>query len=142
MTGSLGNMAAGLLAISVLVLDRRPVKVVADGQVSVGGGAQLLTSNDGTVLSVTGPDPRTVLRAYCGAASPRHRLEPLDVVPSARLGNNGRLGLMRDSDEPAVVLSIAIHQDLESNLWRAGGDDGPLIARPAPDGAVRAVRKR
>jgi hypothetical protein len=103
--------------------------------------AEVRTAGD-VVLQITGPDPRTVLRAYCTAASRGARLEPLAVVPSSLPGARARIGLLRDPRRPDDLLAITIREDPEAGLWRAGEDGKPVLAEPAPTGAEGAVRQR
>ena len=107
------------------------------------GDAEVRTSSDGMVLQVSGPDPRSVLRAYCAASGRAGRLEPLDVAPSSAPGvGRARVGLLRDPYRPDDLLSITIREDREGGRWIAGDGVHPLIADPAPTGSELAVRRR
>ena len=137
---------AGLTAVIIaglLLLPQSPkAPVVSRSTPRTIGTADLITSDRGEVLGVMGPDPRSVLRAYCAADTREARLEPLDVVPSARLGSGARYGLLRDPRRPDDLLAIAILEDRESNRWQAGDGRTPLVATLAPEGAIQAIRKR
>jgi len=106
------------------------------------GAASVTTDERGRVVEVIGPDPRTVLRTYCVEGSKNARFEPLDVVPSSRLGPGVRIGLLRDPRHPDDLLAISIREDRESNHWRAGDGHRPLVAAAAPVGAEQAVQKK
>lgn len=106
------------------------------------GGAEIRTDPGGRVLQVLGPDPRSVLRAYCAASGRSGRLEPLNVVPSSLPGKGrARVGLLRDPYRPDDLLSITIREELESGHWLAGDGEDPLVAGPAPAGSELAVRR-
>jgi hypothetical protein len=106
------------------------------------GAASVTTDDSGRIVEVIGPDPRTVLRTFCVEAAKDGRYEPLDVVPSSRLGARARLGLFRDPRHPEDLLAISILEDRESSHWRAGDGHRPLVASPAPVGAEQAVQKK
>lgn len=140
--GRTALMLAVLVALLVavgLLSDHGVGPVRLDGEAGRVHGAEFVATDDGVVLSVSAPDPHTVLRGYC-AASPNGRLEPLDVVPSARLGSGARLGLMRDVRRPDHLLAITIREDRATDRWRAGDGSTRLVPRLAPEEAMQAVR--
>jgi hypothetical protein len=104
------------------------------------GPAEVRSDAGGRIVEVIGPDPRSVLRAYCVQGASRGRLEPLKVVPSSLPGARTHLGLLRDLRRPEQLLAIPIREDRASSRWLAGDGSRPLLAEPAPRGAHRAIR--
>ena len=136
-------LLASLFVVIVIVAATRNA-----GETFVGGSeaalelgpAEVRTDSQGQIFQVLGPDPRSVLEAFCTATG--RRLEPLDVVPTGRAGQRVRLGLLRDPQRPDSLRAITIHEDRVSGRWRAGEAGRALIADPAPPGAEVALRKR
>ncbi len=129
-----------VVAAALLVMrDSRIVPNAGSRSETRYGTAGARTDGYGRVTEVRGPDPRSVLRAYCVAATRRGRLEPLEVVPSALPGGRTRLGLLRDPRRPDDLLAITIREDRDSGVWRAGDGRKLLVAEPAPEGAERAI---
>jgi hypothetical protein len=104
-------------------------------------GAQVRTDEFGRILEVFGPDPRSVLDAYC-AADREKRYESLDVLPTAENGVPGRLGLLRRKRRSGEVLAIVLREDRAQNRWIAGDGKTHLVPRTAPRAAGEAVRER
>ncbi len=117
------------------------------GTVALGPGKELTlgdalarTDGGGRVVMVQGPNPRSVLRAYCAADTRGGRLEPLKTVASTQAGGSARLGLLRDPGRPSELLAIRIREDRKTGVWAAGDGTAPVIPESAPAGAARAVR--
>ena len=86
--------------------------------------------NEGQVIEVTGPDPRSVLNAYCRAMAPASRLEPLRLEKSSVSG--ARIGVFRYASQDSSPLAIEIRQDPGGRRWIAGTGDGPISPATAP----------
>ena len=116
--------------------------VVSRGSIAVRTilGAEVRTDSQGQVVRVAGPDPRSVLTAYC-ASRPEPAIEPVDIIPSARHGADVRLGLFREKDNPSNIYMIDISEDRAAAGWVVGDGAAPVIPAPAPRGAAE-VRRR
>lgn len=91
----------------------------------------------GRILQIIGPDPESVLQAYCNSGSPRGRWEALDLASAEPPSTRTRLGILRDTLERDAVRTIAIRQDLKSLRWVAGDGISRLVDSPAPQGIRR-----
>ncbi len=139
---------SALLALLVLVA-ASAIAIQGSGVgVRLGPGKQLtfgesLAQTDGTgrVTRVQGPNPRSVLRAYCAAHAGGGRLRPLEVIASAQTGRMARLGLLQDTSRPTDLLAVTINEDRKSGHWTVGDGRGPVVPELAPAGAGRALRK-
>ncbi len=140
------GVALALVALAVVLSNRSgaPAPESAGGaqaRVMV-GAAEVITDSNGRVTQVLGPDPRSVLVAYCRTGRLQGRFEALDVAPSPLDPKGTRVGLLRDPHEGTPTLAITILADLEANRWVAGDGRTPLEPLPAPDGAEAALRRR
>jgi len=96
------------------------------------------TDNKGRIVQVEGPDPRSVLEAYCAARRTREPLVPLGVMP-ATMGNlRVRVGVLRDPLNKDRLLAISIRRDRDASRWFAGDGRAELHALRAPDAATDA----
>lgn len=137
--GLLGS--AALIALAVVFRPTIPVPVAEHADTTrVVQGGEVRTDADGRVVSVSGPDPRTVLASYC-AADREQRFEAMGLVPPPTGGVGTRLGLLRRVGGSDVLLSIEIHENRALERWVAGGGVEPLVAGPAPSGAANGIRR-
>jgi len=87
----------------------------------------------GRVLEVTGPDPKSVLIAYCEASDSILGLSPLEITSTVPRFRSARLGLFRDFGALDAVYAIRIRKDASTGRWSAGGKSGaPIPVKPAP----------
>jgi hypothetical protein len=85
---------------------------------------------EGEITRLSGPDPRTVLKAYCD--SQPGGLEPLAIVDSVPPDPAGRLGVFRIRRTPDTALAIRIRRDWKTRQWVAGVNTGPIRVFEAP----------
>jgi hypothetical protein len=109
-----------------------PARAKADDEVT--------KDDEGQVLSVTGPDPQTVLLSYCRTASETNRFEPVELAPAVPPFPGTRLGVFRDFDRLESLFAIRIRQDSRSHRWKAGDGTRPISAFRAPDQPSDATR--
>jgi hypothetical protein len=129
----------GTLSLAFYVKSGRPVgagRLVTEKI----GAVELLLDTGGRVFQVSGPNPRSVLRAYCGAALPGRRLELVNLIAAAQPG--ARLGLVRDPADVSKLLAVTIREDAATQRWIAGDGLAPIVAGPAPAGAETATERR
>jgi hypothetical protein len=92
------------------------------------------TDEKGRVLEVVGPDPASVLVAYCEAGASVLGLAPLEITSTIPRFRTARLGLFRDRSAPDSIYAIRIRKDAETGRWIAGGKgDTPIPIKVAPN---------
>jgi hypothetical protein len=107
--------------------------VVADDPVAAAtAAAEVQTDHEGRVLRVAGPDPLTVLIAYCASDSMAERLEPVELARAMPPLPGTRLGIFRDADQSGALLSIRINKDQKTRRWVAGNGRAPIAMREPP----------
>jgi hypothetical protein len=84
------------------------------------------------VTQVVGPNPMTVLTAYCEAASDTYEREPLELAQAVPPTANERFGIFRDFSRLETNRAIRISQDHETQRWVAGDGQTPIPTRDAP----------
>ena len=97
---------------------------------TMASATKVRTDSEGQVIEVTGPDPRSVLNAYCRAMAPASRLEPMRLVPSSVRGT--QIGVFRYVSQDRSPLAIEIRMDPRGRRWTAGTGDGPISLATAP----------
>lgn len=91
----------------------------------------------GRVVGIVGPDPASVLLAYCRVS---RRLMPLEVTSTAPAVRDARLGVFLDPDDPAHRYAIRIRKDRSTHRWVAQSGGVPLQVITAPELPPQAVR--
>jgi hypothetical protein len=84
------------------------------------------------LTQVVGPNPMTVLKAYCEAASDTYEREPLELAQATPPTANERFGIFRDFSRLETNRAIRISQDRETQRWVAGDGQTPIPTRDAP----------
>ncbi len=104
------------------------------------------TDDQGQVIEVVGPDPRSVLLSYCDAVSGFLGVEPLSIRTLAPAFRDARLGLFQDYESEGAVRAIRIRRDSRSGRWVAGSGRGPIQVSDAselpPDTSSIEISKR
>ena len=85
--------------------------------------AEVLVDEFGRVTRVSGPDPRSVLDAFCGSVA---GLEPLQVTETRPPFAGARLGKLQDENEWGVTFAIRIKRDSSSSRWVTGNGRLPI----------------
>lgn len=105
------------------------------------GRIDVRTDEAGRVLEVNGPDPASVLAAYCEAAPTELGLAPLEITDTVPRFRHARLGTFRDFAALDSDYAIRIHRDSRTGRWVAGGHESVPIqvvnAPKLPDDAAR-----
>jgi hypothetical protein len=92
------------------------------------------TDATGQVVAVDGPDPESVLIAFCGAGRRAGRSEPIGIATSVPPNNYLRFGVFRDLDRPdSPPRAIRIHRDPRTGRWSAGDGRRPVPTEPPPE---------
>lgn len=97
------------------------------------GEVRIQTNTEGLIVRIEGPDPASVLDAYCESGESQRELECLRLMPSARNEPGIKLGIIRDRSAPEHQLAIYISKDRSGRRWTAGNGRSPLVAFQAPD---------
>jgi len=93
---------------------------------------RLLTNDDGRIVRIEGPDPASVLDAYCKSDEQQRQFEPLGVRAPAGDGGDLAMGILRDRSAPKDQLAIYISLNRSGRGWTAGNGRSPLVAFQAP----------
>ncbi len=104
------------------------------------------TNEQGQVIEVLGPDPRSVLVSYCDAVSGFLEVEPLAIRGTVPEFRNARLGVFQDHENGGAVRAIRIRLDSGSGRWVAGSGRAPIRTSdaselPADDGSIDVVQR-
>jgi hypothetical protein len=95
----------------------------------------------GRVLEVNGPDPSSVLVAYCEAAPTELGLAPIEITNTVPRFRHARLGTFRDFAALDSDYAIRIHRDSRTGRWVAGGHASvPIQVMKAPKLPADAMR--
>ena len=85
------------------------------------------TDDAGNLIEISGPDPSSVLRAFCGFGEGAERLEPVGLAKPPPPSSTGvRLGIYRDHDHMGAIPAIRIRRDLRTRRWVSGDGRGPI----------------
>jgi len=102
--------------------------------------------DEGQVIEVVGPDPKSVLLSYCNAVPGVLGVEPLSIRSTVPAFRGARLGLFNDHENAGAVLAIRIRLDSRSGRWVAGSGRAPIQTSDAselpPDASSIEISKR
>ena len=96
------------------------------------------TDAGGHIVRIEGPDPDSVLDAYCESAETLRAFESIGLMPSAPNKPGIRLGILRDPSASDHQLAIYISRDRSRRRWTAGNGRSPLVAFQAPQDSTEA----
>jgi hypothetical protein len=101
---------------------------------------EIRTDESGEVVEIVGPDPITVLIAFCDAGAYNLEPEPLEITETVPAFRHARLGLFRDYNALGNLYAIRIHRDWRTRRWVAGNGRGPIQVTEAPELPPDALR--
>jgi hypothetical protein len=87
------------------------------------GGTDVTRNEYGQVLQVLGPDPRTVLLAYCGVDLPIPNCEPEALTDTVPRFSGARLGLFR---KDGTLYAVRIRRGGSGGDWAVGDGEEPI----------------
>ena len=91
------------------------------------------TDSTGQLVEVVGPDPRSVLIAFCSTGRQSGRRDPIEIDPTAPPDASARWGLFRNLEQPSMpVRAILIRKDPRTGRWSAGDGRSPIMTEPPP----------
>jgi hypothetical protein len=92
----------------------------------VSSPVEIVVDRLGAPTLVTGPDPRSVLEAFCSHPQNSARLSPRSLVPSAVRGSGDQIGLIEDYEHGSGMRAVVISRDPRSRRWRIGNGRTPI----------------
>jgi hypothetical protein len=94
---------------------------------------EVKTDPKGRLLRISGPDPASVLIAFCNSGLDSGRYEPVELARPIPSLPGARLGIMSDGDELGTLQAIRITKDAKTRRWVAGDGRRPIrLADPPP----------
>ena len=91
------------------------------------------TDATGQLVEVVGPDPRSVLIAFCRTGRLSGRREPIEIGPTVPPDASSRWGVFRNLGQPSMpVRAILIRKDPRTGRWSAGDGRSPITTEPPP----------
>ena len=128
---------ASLIATPAAASSRHPVPVPAAEPPPVEPPPALTvprTDATGQLIEVLGPDPKSVLVAFCRSGRQSGQREPIEIGPTVPPDSAARWGMFRSLgalDTP--VRAILIRRDARTGRWSAGDGRSPITTIPAPE---------
>ncbi len=95
---------------------------------------------NGRLLEIEGPDPSSVLLAYCANQDPSDRYKPVELTSTVPPLPGTKLGIIHDELDLEHRYAIYIRRTLDNRRWIAGDGRQPLAALAAPDIPADAPR--
>ena len=92
------------------------------------------TDATGQLIEVLGPDPRSVLVAFCRSGRQSGQREPIEISPTVPSDAAARWGVFRNLGQlDTPVRAILIRKDPRTGRWSAGDGRSPVTTFPAPE---------
>jgi hypothetical protein len=98
---------------------------------------EIRTDAHGRVIEVVGPDPMSVLVAFCELSE---ELTPLEITSTMPAVRDARLGLFLDQTAAGGPSAIRIRKNAQTRRWAAESGGGPVHVVKAPELPPQAVR--
>jgi len=93
---------------------------------------RILRDEEGRMLEIEGPDPSSILLAYCANQEPDGRYRPLELtVPDPPFPGH-KLGVFTDEADLGKRYAITIRRTIQGRRWIASGGEQPIRATDAP----------
>jgi hypothetical protein len=90
----------------------------------------LQTNDQGRLTKIAGPDPNSVLEAFCRQEEHAGRFSPVTVAAATPPRPGLRLGVMRDHASAGGLLSVKIWLDAANSRWSIGNGRTPVQPEP------------
>lgn len=100
-------------------------------------GTEVRTDDSGQIVEIIGPDPRSVLLAYCASSPAMPRPLPIEITSTAPAMRTARLGVFLDFNSVGAARAIRIRRDSRTRRWVAGP---PIQVIDAPELPPQAIR--
>jgi hypothetical protein len=93
---------------------------------------KILRDPSGRVLEIEGPDPSSILLAYCANHEEEGRYRPLELTVPDPPFPGTKLGVFSDEDDLGKRYAIRIRRTIDGRHWVAGNGQEPIVAIDAP----------
>jgi hypothetical protein len=87
---------------------------------------------EGRVIEIVGPDPSSVLLAYCANQEPAERFHAIELTAAVPAYPGTKLGVFEDGAEIGKRYAIRIRRTINGRRWVAGDGEKPIAATVAP----------
>lgn len=92
---------------------------------------EVRTGPSGVLTQVTGPDPRSVLEAFCAHPSLSNRYLVEAISPGIFAGSGQLQGLLLEREHNFAVKGVLIDRDPRTHRWTIGNGLGPIVVLDA-----------
>ena len=99
---------------------------------------RLKNDAEGRVTEIEGPDPSSVLAAYCAHLEPPERYSVLELIDPVPPFAGTKLGVFVDKQEMGRRFAIRIRRSIQGRRWVAGDGETPIEAKPLSTGGPSA----
>jgi hypothetical protein len=93
---------------------------------------RILRDDEGRMLEIEGPDPSSILLAYCSNQDPDDRYRPVELTVPDPPWPGTKLGVFTDEAEMGKRYAIKIRRTIKGRRWIAGDGQRPISATEAP----------
>ena len=129
------GLASLVVSPAVAAAARRPAQAPAAPAVTQAPPPLTVPRTDATgqLVEVIGPDPRSVLVAFCRSGRQSGLREPIEISPTVPPDAAARWGLFKSLEQPSTPpRAILIRKDPRTGRWSAGDGRTPITTGPAP----------
>lgn len=88
---------------------------------------QIEEASSEELTQISGPNPRSVLIAFCDHKKNRGRLSAREIIPAVPPASGVRLGVMDDMDNLMVPVAVTIRRDRHTQRWVIGNGSNPIV---------------
>jgi hypothetical protein len=107
-------------ASSATPYPRAAIETQARSGAPASSSVELVENEKGVLTQVTGPDPKSVLEAFCSHPRNRAKLSPRSFAPSAVRSSGDQIGLVEDHEHGSALKAVVISRDPRSRRWQIG----------------------
>ena len=93
---------------------------------------RILRDDEGRMLEIEGPDPSSILLAYCANQEPESRYRPVELTVPDLPFPGTKLGVFTDEADLGKRYAIKIRRTIKGRRWIAGDGQRPISATDAP----------
>ena len=97
---------------------------------------RLKNDDQGRVVEIEGPDPNSVLLAYCAHLDPRERYSVLELTDPVPPFPGAKLGVFVDKEDAGRRYGIRIRRSIKGHRWVAGDGATPIEVKPLSPGGL------
>jgi hypothetical protein len=97
---------------------------------------RLKNDDQGRVIEIEGPDPKSVLLAYCAHLDPPERYSVLELTDPVPPFPGAKLGVFVDKEDVGRRYGIRIRRSIKGHRWVAGDGETPIEVKPLSPGGL------